>query len=103
VEDSGPGVPADLRPALFEPFSKGKRGKYAPGLGIGLSLVARFAKLHGGRAWVEDRPGGGASFRVHIPNASPAPIEVEPVEVGSDEPDSITLPEARLSRAAADG
>jgi K+-sensing histidine kinase KdpD len=33
-------------------------------VGIGLSLVAQFGELHGGRAWVQDRPGGGASFRV---------------------------------------
>jgi signal transduction histidine kinase len=36
-------------------------------VGVGLSLVKRFAELHGGRAWVEDRPGGGASFRVYLP------------------------------------
>jgi signal transduction histidine kinase len=33
-------------------------------VGIGLSLVARFAELHGGRAWVQEREGGGSSFRV---------------------------------------
>jgi signal transduction histidine kinase len=33
-----------------------------------LSLVRRFAELHGGRAWVEDRKGGGASFRVYLPH-----------------------------------
>jgi hypothetical protein len=36
--------------------------------GIGLTLVARFAELHGGRAWVEERPGGGSSFRVLLPD-----------------------------------
>ena len=40
---------------------------YSPGLGIGLSLVLRLAELHGGTAWVEDRPGGGASFQVILP------------------------------------
>jgi signal transduction histidine kinase len=30
--------------------------------------VTRFAELHGGRAWVEDRDGGGASFRVYLPS-----------------------------------
>ena len=40
---------------------------HSPGTGIGLSLVGRFAQLHGGRAWVEDRPGGGASFKVFLP------------------------------------
>ena len=38
-----------------------------PGTGIGLSLVAMFADLHGGRPWAEDREGGGASFRVFLP------------------------------------
>jgi protein-histidine pros-kinase len=63
VEDDGPGVPADKREQIFEPFRRDATPGTA-GTGIGLSLVARFAELHGGRAWVEDRPGGGASFRV---------------------------------------
>ncbi len=63
VEDEGPGVPEDLREAIFEPFRQVTSGP-SPGVGIGLSLVARFAELHGGRAWVEEREGGGASFKV---------------------------------------
>jgi signal transduction histidine kinase len=39
-------------------------------LGIGLSLVARFASLHGGWARVGDREGGGASFEVFLPDGS---------------------------------
>jgi signal transduction histidine kinase len=34
--------------------------------------VARFAELHGGRAWVQERPGGGASFQVLFPDAADA-------------------------------
>jgi PAS domain S-box-containing protein len=68
VEDAGPGVLAELKQAVFEPFRQGPdSGLPSPGVGIGLSLVARFAELHGGRAWVQDREGGGASFRVSIP------------------------------------
>jgi signal transduction histidine kinase len=49
-------------------------------MGLGLWLVSRFAQLHGGRAWVDRRPGGGASFRVFLP-AKPASNAVEaPVE-----------------------
>ena len=68
VEDDGPGVAEDERERLFEPFERGERSAPSPGLGVGLSLVARFAEAHGGRAWVEDRPGGGASFRVLFPD-----------------------------------
>lgn len=68
VDDAGPGVPPHLRTAIFEPFRQADVNAHAPGVGIGLSLVARFADIHGGRAWVEDRPGGGASFRVFLPS-----------------------------------
>jgi PAS domain S-box-containing protein len=72
VEDEGPGVPPELREQVFEPFHKGRNvADHAPGSGIGLALVARFATLHGGRAWVEDRQGGGASFRVFLPDGQP--------------------------------
>ena len=67
VEDAGPGVPPALEEAVFEPFRQGEGYQPSPGSGIGLSLVARFAELHGGRAWVEPREGGGASFRVWLP------------------------------------
>jgi PAS domain S-box-containing protein len=70
VEDAGAGVPAELRDSVFEPFRQGPDAPtHAPGVGIGLTLVARFAELHGGRAWVEERAGGGSSFRVLIPDA----------------------------------
>jgi len=68
VDDEGPGVVEDLRSAIFEPFRQGPgTPNHSPGVGVGLSLVARFAELHGGRAWVEERPDGGASFRVFLP------------------------------------
>jgi PAS domain S-box-containing protein len=67
VDDSGPGVPDDQKRQIFEPFVRANGASGAPGTGIGLALVAQFAALHGGKAWVEDRPGGGASFRVSLP------------------------------------
>jgi PAS domain S-box-containing protein len=72
VEDDGPGVPGDMRSEIFEPFRQGMSpSTHAPGTGIGLSLVARFAELHGGRAWVDERAGGGAAFHVFIPGRLP--------------------------------
>jgi two-component system, cell cycle sensor histidine kinase and response regulator CckA len=68
VEDEGPGVPETLRRSIFEPFRQGPGAlPNSPGVGVGLSLVTKFAELHGGRAWVEEREGGGASFRVFLP------------------------------------
>ncbi len=65
VDDEGPGVPDGIKQEIFRPFTRAGMG--AHGTGMGLSLVAEFAKHHGGRAWVEDREGGGASFRVLLP------------------------------------
>ena len=69
VEDEGPGVPSDLREAVFEPFRQapGSSSEHSPGVGVGLSLVRRFSELHGGRAWLDERAGGGASFHVFLP------------------------------------
>jgi signal transduction histidine kinase len=71
VDDRGPGVPEEERTAIFEIFNRGSGSLNVSGTGIGLSLVAQFTALHGGRAWVEDNPGGGASFKVFLP-ARPA-------------------------------
>ena len=67
VEDQGPGVPEADRSTIFAPFRRGDTE--APGTGLGLAIVEGFVGLHGGRVWVEDRLGGGASFRVHLPGA----------------------------------
>ena len=71
VEDSGPGVSDELKEMVFEPFYRGHQTS-APGVGVGLSLVKRFAELHGGRVWVADREGGGASFNVLLPDGGNA-------------------------------
>jgi signal transduction histidine kinase len=66
-------VPLELQSEIFEPFRQGPTATpHSPGTGIGLSLVAMFTELHGGRAWVEEREGGGASFRVFLPGERPA-------------------------------
>jgi len=70
VEDDGPGVPAEQATKIFDDFYRGPDSGPTPGSGIGLSLVARFAEIHGGRAWVQEREGGGSSFRVLLPDAT---------------------------------
>ncbi len=65
VDDRGPGIPARLREEVFQPFRQGDLlDAHSPGTGIGLALVAAYAAQHNGRAWVSDRPGGGA--RLHL-------------------------------------
>jgi signal transduction histidine kinase len=69
VDDDGPGIPQEHRTAIFEIFDRGPKAmSNASGAGIGLALVGRLAALHGGQAWVETSPSGGASMRVLIPN-----------------------------------
>ncbi|WP_376788798.1 GAF domain-containing protein [Thermoflexus sp.] len=79
VADSGPGVPPELQEAIFKPFVTGMaKGR---GVGLGLAFCKLAVEAHGGRIWVEDRPGGGAVFVFTLPAVSgeEAP-EVQPSE-----------------------
>jgi PAS domain S-box-containing protein len=74
VQDTGPGVPAHLRHAVFERFRQGEDspGRKPAGTGLGLAIVREFVQLHGGSVALEDAPGGGALFRVRLPLRAPA-------------------------------
>lgn len=63
VSDAGPGVPSDLVPRLFTPFSTGR----PDGHGIGLALVRKFVEAHNGTIRYEAAPGGGAVFLLEVP------------------------------------
>ena len=68
VEDLGPGVPDSVKDNVFAPLQHGPgASSHSPGTGMGLALVAAFAGLHGGRAWIEDAPNGGTRSRVTLP------------------------------------
>jgi PAS domain S-box-containing protein len=85
VEDDGPGIAEDEQSSIFEAFQRGEGTETTPGMGVGLSLVQRLAELHGGHAWVERRPGGGASFVVTLPadaSAEAAGDDVSSTETG---------------------
>jgi two-component system, OmpR family, sensor histidine kinase MtrB len=74
VEDRGPGVTDDEKEEIFGRFARGHladRPGAPKGTGLGLALVAEHATLHRGRAWVEDRPDGGARFVVELPSEAP--------------------------------
>ena len=72
VDDNGPGIPLKERDRIWRPFERGAsaRTRAAGGSGIGLTIVRELAAAHGGRAWAESPPGGGARFVVELPDES---------------------------------
>ncbi|MDX6771182.1 MAG: ATP-binding protein [Elusimicrobiota bacterium] len=77
VKDTGPGIPADKLDAVFEKFKQLDRdAAKRAGYGLGLSICRKIVELHGGRIWVESKPGDGSRFAFTIPRAQkpvPAP------------------------------
>ncbi|HMF89485.1 MAG TPA: ATP-binding protein [Candidatus Angelobacter sp.] len=63
IEDTGPGVPADMREQIFNPFVSTKK----TGVGLGLAIVSKIIDGHGGTIKLIDPPGHGACFRVTLP------------------------------------
>ena len=57
VTDTGPGVPEDERARVVERFVRLENSRNAPGAGLGLSLVAAVARVHGGRLELDEGPG----------------------------------------------
>jgi signal transduction histidine kinase len=74
VDDEGPGVSPQDKSVIFHRFVRGRtagsRGD-GDGTGLGLALVAQHATAHGGTVSVQDRPGGGARFRVELRESAP--------------------------------
>ena len=67
ISDRGPGVRAADRQRIFQPYVTTK----SEGTGLGLAMVRQTVEAHGGRVWVEDTPGGGATFVVELPRERP--------------------------------
>lgn len=65
--DRGIGIPEENLSQIFEPFHRGSNAQHAPGHGIGLSLVWRIVRLHGGNVKVQTRLNKGTTFAVVLP------------------------------------
>lgn len=65
VEDTGIGVPEDMREKIFDRFQRGQTGRDS--LGIGLDLTAELIRTHHGTIRCEENPGGGSIFTIELP------------------------------------
>lgn len=69
VEDTGPGLPADVEDRVFDPYARG-RSSTQPGIGLGLATVKRLAESHGGSVGVRSSPGQGCLFWFELPKSA---------------------------------
>ncbi|UYO01491.1 MAG: extracellular solute-binding protein [Devosia sp.] len=67
VSDRGPGIEAAEKPVVMERFKRGRQSSGTAGSGLGLSIVARVVSAHRGEMALKDRPGGGLSVEVALP------------------------------------
>jgi len=84
VADRGPGIAPEDRRRVFEPFQRldPSRARATGGVGLGLAIVAAIVRAHGGTVEVDDRPGGGSVFRVHLPGVLAGHPGVECTDLG---------------------
>lgn len=73
IRDRGPGIPESERPYLFEAFFHGHRNRDdCGGFGLGLAITSKILHAHGGSAWAENHPDGGAVFHLRMPSGTDA-------------------------------
>lgn len=74
IEDTGPGIPVEEQRLIFDKFYRGKASAtQAPGTGLGLAISKSVVEKHGGKIWVESKPGDGSRFLFALPVAKARP------------------------------
>ncbi len=101
VSDSGPGLPLDEQPHVWDSFFRGAHVaglNVAPGSGIGLAVVKALVEAHGGQVGLDSTPGEGATFWFDLPPApGPAPAAGPGGQAAQETPASTPEPAASLS------
>jgi signal transduction histidine kinase len=69
VTDTGPGIPADDLPHIFDRFWRGRHASQTSGSGIGLAIAAELARAHGGWLTAGSQPGHGTQMTLTLPGA----------------------------------
>ena len=90
ISDSGPGIPTEAVPRLFEPFTQAdaSTSRRHGGSGLGLAISRRLSELMDGHLSVDSQPGGGTTIHLSIPLERPAP---DSVEFDADDADEIQV------------
>lgn len=83
VSDTGPGIPPEQLPTLFEWYTQGEADKGVGNAGLGLAITREMVEAHGGRLSVASRLGEGTTFRIELPR----------------EPEGVVTPQAAISTA----
>jgi two-component system phosphate regulon sensor histidine kinase PhoR len=97
VRDTGPGIPPEHLPRVFERFYRvdKARSRDAGGTGLGLAIVKHLARAHGGEAFVTSEPGVGCEFVIKLPHHEAHALRQQASP--SDQPTSATVTSAPLS------
>jgi CheY-like chemotaxis protein/two-component sensor histidine kinase len=97
VKDTGIGIPPEHLASIFDSFQQieGGLARQFPGIGIGLSLALRLARLMGGDIQVESKPGQGSTFRVRVPLRV---LEGVPEPVAPKESDVLVVEDNEVSQ-----
>jgi Na+/proline symporter/nitrogen-specific signal transduction histidine kinase len=80
VQDNGPGIPYDQQQLIFQKFHQvsDQRAGKPKGTGLGLAISERIMERHGGRIWVESKPGQGSTFKIELHGISDTAYVISP-------------------------
>ncbi|WP_162910036.1 GAF domain-containing sensor histidine kinase [Aggregatilinea lenta] len=80
IKDTGPGIPVDAQPVIFDKFARVKQRNMPYGAGLGLAFCKLAVEAHGGRIWVHSEPDAGSTFTFALPIETSSAHEVPLVD-----------------------